>query len=71
MKQKINTPAERLLTIDEVMSQISFKRSFIYESMQDNKFPKPVRIGRSIRWKQSDIQKWISDQTKFDTEGAP
>jgi prophage regulatory protein len=54
---------DRLLRRSEVEDQVALKRSAIYELMSENKFPKPVRVaGRAVRWRQSDIAAWISEQ---------
>ena len=54
--------SERLITIKEVTQIVGFKRSTIYKFIQQNKFPSPLKIGKSSRWKLTDIQKWINHQ---------
>lgn len=55
---------ERLLTLPAVENTIGFKRSHIYDLVRENKFPAPVAIGTSRRWKETEVQDWISRQTK-------
>jgi len=50
---------ERLLTISEVVKIVGFKKSTIYKFIKKGKFPKQVKIGKSSRWKLSDINKWL------------
>ncbi len=50
---------ERLLTLREVVDLVSFKRSTIYKFIREGTFPRPLKIGRSSRWKLSDIKKWM------------
>jgi len=50
---------EKLLTIKEVTYIVGFKQSTIYKFIKTKAFPKPIKIGRASRWKQSDIQNWI------------
>ena len=52
---------EKLLTIKEVISMVGFKQSTIYKFIKTKNFPKPVKIGRSSRWKLSDVKKWLSN----------
>ncbi|WP_337992686.1 MULTISPECIES: helix-turn-helix transcriptional regulator [Enterobacteriaceae] len=30
--------------------------------MRDGKFPRPVKIGRSVRWPSSEVDAWIKDK---------
>ena len=50
---------ERLLTIKEVVSIVGFKTSTIYKFIKTKGFPKPVKIGKSSRWRLSDVNKWL------------
>lgn len=58
---------EKLLSLPEVESVISFKRSHIYALIKQGQFPAPMAIGASRRWKQSDVQNWIADQQSTTT----
>ena len=50
---------EKLLTLKEVVDLVSFKRSTIYKFIRQGSFPKPLKIGRSSRWKMSEIRQWM------------
>ena len=50
---------EKFLTIKEVVDLVGFKKSTIYKFIKEGKFPEPVKIGISSRWKLSSIQKWM------------
>lgn len=62
-KGDIMQKEERLLKFDEVSKLVSFKRTKIYKMIGLDKFPKPVKIGASSRWRLSEIQKWIENQS--------
>ncbi|MXS84489.1 AlpA family phage regulatory protein [Nitrosomonas sp. HPC101] len=53
-------PSERLLPLDEVEQRVGFKASFIYKQIKNKAFPAPVKIGIASRWRQSEIDSWIS-----------
>lgn len=53
---------EQLLPLPDVESSIGFKRSHIYDLIKQGRFPAPVAIGTSRRWKNSDVQKWIAEK---------
>ena len=64
--QEANVPdKETLLQLKPVVKRTGFGKSTIYAWMNSDppKFPKPVRVGgRAVRWRESDIDRWIEDQ---------
>lgn len=62
---------EKLLTLAAVEATIGFKRSHIYDLIREKTFPTPVAIGTSRRWKESEVQDWISRQIKQSTAASP
>ncbi|MFC3097333.1 helix-turn-helix transcriptional regulator [Alteraurantiacibacter palmitatis] len=56
---------ERLLRRSEVEKRIGLRRSAIYERISKGTFPEPVRFRdtRAVRWRASEIEKWLADQT--------
>ncbi len=55
--------AEKLLTLNDVVQIVGFKKSTIYKFIAENKFPRPVKFGKSSRWKESEIYDWINKLT--------
>jgi prophage regulatory protein len=53
---------EKLIPLSEVEAAIGFKKSHIYSLVKQGQFPAPVAIGTSRRWKQSDVQNWITEK---------
>lgn len=49
----------QLLTAAAVGEMLSLSKRTIHRYNCSGKIPAPVRIGGSVRWKQSDIEKWI------------
>ena len=52
---------DRLLRQPEVSERTGLSRGAIYSFMGRGVFPRPVKIGRSIRWRESDISNWIEN----------
>ena len=50
---------ERLLRLRQVQEYVPFCRSKIYQLLDKNEFPKPLKVGGSIVWKESQIKKYI------------
>jgi len=53
---------EKLLTVKEVSEIVGFKVSTLYKFIKTQEFPKPIKIGKSSRWKLTDIKKWLNHQ---------
>ena len=51
---------DKLLRQKEVTEITTLSRSKIYEMMDAEKFPRPLKIGaQAVAWKSSEIQAWI------------
>ncbi|MDW3094723.1 MAG: AlpA family transcriptional regulator [Gammaproteobacteria bacterium] len=49
----------QLLRLPEVIKRTGLSRSTIYKSINENSFPKPIKIGvRSVAWIDSEIGEW-------------
>jgi len=59
MNQK---PLDRLIKIEDVIRQVGMGKTKIYEMLQFEEFPAPVKLGRYSRWSQLEIQEWIEQQ---------
>ncbi len=55
-------PLDRLIKIEEVMQQVGMGKTKIYELLQFEEFPEPIKLGRFSRWSQLEIQEWIQIQ---------
>lgn len=59
----VQSPApQRLLTADEVAAQLGISRStlFNWRSTGSHPTPRAVKLGSHVRWRQSDIDEFIS-----------
>lgn len=53
---------EKLLRLADVETAVGLKKSKLYSLIGEGNFPRPVKLSkRSVRWKLSDIQKWIAN----------
>ena len=57
---------DKLLRISDVMYIVGFSKPSIYRLIKDREFPKPLKIGRSSRWKRSEVLEWIDTQSRGD-----
>ncbi len=69
----------RVLRMREVMQRIGLSRSTIYKLMENDDFPKPMKLGsQAIGWRDGDIENWIASRphaslrhNQFRTSKAP
>ena len=60
---EVMTMNDMLLRRQEVERIVGLSRSSIYRLMQDEDFPRPVRVCRSaVRWKESDVKVWLESR---------
>lgn len=58
------------LTLPQVQAKIGAGKTFIYRSMKDGTFPRPLRISRFTRWLESEIDQWLSERIAERDNGA-
>ena len=59
MNNKNFALADRLLKISDVQAALQMSRSAVYAAIRSGGLPKPVKIGKSARWKASQIESLI------------
>lgn len=48
------------------MERCALSRSSIYAYIQNNKFPKPIRLGvRAVGWMEAEIAAWIEQRAEL------
>lgn len=58
----------QLMTIRDVEKKICWKKGKIYAMIKDGKFPRPYKLGSSSRWKESEVDEWITANLKPPTQ---
>lgn len=56
----ISTQHPRLLRLREVLYRTGMSRSRVYAHMAEGQFPRPVKLGRTSTWLESEIEAWIA-----------
>jgi prophage regulatory protein len=49
----------RLLRLPEVLNRVPVSKSSWWQGIKDNKYPKPIKIGRSSAWCEVEINQLI------------
>lgn len=52
--------ADRLLKVSDVQEVLQLSRSAVYAAIRAGSLPKPIKIGKSARWKASQIENLMS-----------
>ena len=50
------------LRLSKVLATVGKSKSYVYEEINHDRFPKPVKIGRTSVWVDSEIQDWIESR---------
>jgi len=59
---------DKLLTIEDLTSRVTKKRSTIYQKIKQDKFPKPIiQRPKFTRWAEADINLYIKYLQQSDT----
>jgi prophage regulatory protein len=48
-----------LLTADEVATMLNVSERTLWRLLSAGKVPKPVRFGRSTRWRDTEVKEWV------------
>jgi len=59
---KISSDDERLLSRDEVEERFGVSKRFLELSAMNGTGPRLIKIGRSARYRPSDVKTWIAAQ---------
>lgn len=52
-----------LLNVKDVAVMLNLGVSTVWRHVKNGDVPKPIKIGRSVRWHQSDIDDWLADKS--------
>ena len=64
-----STMAIQISLLDDQLVDMQFITRFtgltdkwFYKLIKDGLFPKPIKLGRSSRWKQSEVENWLQER---------
>lgn len=63
---------DKFLRISDVMSITGLARSTLYALVQNDQFPKPIKIGsRNSAWIASEVGEWMTTQVRISRPALP
>jgi len=62
IKPEATTPlGERIaLSADEVAEALGISRAHVWKLTSTGRLPRPVRLGRAVRWPRKDLEQWLA-----------
>ncbi|RRU70828.1 helix-turn-helix transcriptional regulator [Stenotrophomonas maltophilia] len=64
MNENTAVTPSRLLRRADVLARVGMAKSTLYLRISAGTFPKPVHLGSSVRWVESEIDSWIQDHVE-------
>ncbi|MEI2605274.1 AlpA family transcriptional regulator [Erwinia aphidicola] len=56
----MNNQPTRLIRMPEVLSKTGYRKSWVYRLISENKFPKPIKLGRrAVAFIEIEVDEWI------------
>ena len=57
--------ANRIIRLPELKLMTGYSRSSIYSKISEGTFPKPIVLGGSVGWLETDVLGWIEERAKM------
>lgn len=51
-----------LITASDVAELLQVSKPMVYRLMNTQGFPRPIKLGVSVRWDSAEIDAWVEDQ---------
>lgn len=62
MTEHISLLDDQLVDMRFITKLTGLTDKWFYKLIKDGQFPKPIKLGRSSRWKQSEIEGWLQQR---------
>ncbi|KMK42235.1 AlpA family transcriptional regulator [Citrobacter sp. TSA-1] len=59
MTEQISLLDDQLVDMRFITKLTGLTDKWFYKLIKDGQFPKPIKLGRSSRWKQSEVEDWL------------
>jgi prophage regulatory protein len=68
MTTQISLLDEQLVDMRFITKFTGLTDKWFYKLIKDGEFPKPIKLGRSSRWLQSEVELWLQKRIKASRE---
>lgn len=60
--KKISLLNDKMVDMKFITEFTGLTDKWFYKLISEGQFPKPVKLGRSSRWMQSEVEKWVQER---------
>ncbi|QGN36325.1 helix-turn-helix transcriptional regulator [Klebsiella oxytoca] len=53
---------DKMVNMAFITSFTGLTDKWFYKLISEGKFPEPIKLGRSSRWLQSEVEKWVQER---------
>lgn len=53
---------DQLVDMAFITTYTGMTDKWFYKLIKDGQFPKPIKLGRSSRWRQSEVEDWLEER---------
>lgn len=64
MTEHISLLDDQLMDMRFITKLTGLTDKWFYKLIKDGLFPRPIKLGRSSRWKQSEVELWLQQRIK-------
>ncbi|ELR0646365.1 helix-turn-helix transcriptional regulator [Klebsiella quasipneumoniae] len=64
MTEQISLLDDQLVDMRFITKLTGLTDKWFYKLIKDGLFPRPIKLGRSSRWKQSEVELWLQQRIK-------
>ncbi|AHE68544.1 transcriptional regulator [Enterobacter ludwigii] len=62
LNNKTDLLNDKMVDMVFITTYTGLSDKWFYQLIQDGKFPKPIKLGRSSRWLKSEIEAWVLER---------
>ncbi|EAA1980631.1 AlpA family transcriptional regulator [Salmonella enterica] len=62
MTEQISLLDDQLVDMRFITKLTGLTDKWFYKLIKDGLFPKPIKLGRSSRWKKSEVELWLEER---------
>ncbi|GAA5107521.1 hypothetical protein GCM10023211_08730 [Orbus sasakiae] len=62
MKMMTEATEDKLIDMKYISAYTGMTDKWFYALIKQGRFPKPIKLGRTSRWKLSELLRWIEEQ---------
>ncbi|ECC9296380.1 AlpA family transcriptional regulator [Salmonella enterica subsp. salamae] len=62
MTEQISLLDDQLVDMRFITKLTGLTDKWFYKLIKDDLFPKPIKLGRSSRWKKSEVEDWLVER---------